>query len=48
MAAMGITWNSVGVPGDSIDRAIEALERYGAEVIKRSPAARMSSDDVRG
>jgi len=33
MAAIGVTWNSVGVPGDSLDQAIEALQRYGEEVI---------------
>jgi len=34
MAAIGVTWNSVGVPGDSLEHALEALERYGSEVIK--------------
>ncbi|MCU1458894.1 MAG: putative F420-dependent oxidoreductase, Rv2161c family [Actinomycetia bacterium] len=33
MAAMGVTWNSVSVPGDSLAHAIEALDRYGSEVI---------------
>lgn len=33
MAALGVTWNSVGVPGTSVDAAVEALERYGADVI---------------
>lgn len=33
MAALGITWSSITVPGDSVDAAVEALERYGAEVI---------------
>jgi hypothetical protein len=33
MAAIGVTWNSVMVPGDSLDHAVEAVERYGAEVI---------------
>ena len=36
MAALGVTWNSVGMPGDSIDHAIECLEQYGAEVISAS------------
>jgi hypothetical protein len=36
MEALGITWCSVAVPGDSLDRAVEALERYGAEVIAPS------------
>jgi len=35
MAAVGVTWNSIGVPGDSLDRAVEALQRYGEEVISR-------------
>jgi hypothetical protein len=30
---MGVTWSSVAVPGDSLDRAVEALARYGDEVI---------------
>lgn len=33
LAALGVTWNGIGVPGDSLDHAIEALEQYGAEVI---------------
>jgi probable F420-dependent oxidoreductase len=33
---LGVTWSSVPVPGDSIDRAVETLERYGAEVIALS------------
>jgi hypothetical protein len=33
MAAIGVTWNSVGMPGDSVEHAVECLERYGAEVI---------------
>ena len=36
MAAMGITWNSTHVPGDSVEHAIEAIERFGAEVIAPS------------
>ena len=35
MAALGVTWSSTSVPGDSLDAAIEALERYGSEVIAR-------------
>jgi probable F420-dependent oxidoreductase len=34
MAKLGITWNSTSVPGDSLDHAIDAIERYGAEVIR--------------
>ncbi len=33
MAAIGVTWNQVTVPGDSLAHAIEAIERYGVEVI---------------
>ncbi|HYF45522.1 MAG TPA: LLM class F420-dependent oxidoreductase [Acidimicrobiales bacterium] len=33
MAALGVTWSSTGVPGDSLDAAVEALQRYGEEVI---------------
>src|SRR4051794_18211107 len=39
MASAGVTWNSIGVPGDSIGRAVEALDRYGAEVIREGPAS---------
>jgi probable F420-dependent oxidoreductase len=34
MAQLGVTWNSTTVPGDSLARAIEAIERFGAEVIQ--------------
>jgi hypothetical protein len=33
LSHLGVTWNSVGVPGDSLAHALETLERYGAEVI---------------
>jgi len=33
MADIGVTWCSVGIPGDSLDHAVEALQRYGEEVI---------------
>jgi probable F420-dependent oxidoreductase len=36
MAALGVTWNSISVPGDSLDHAIDALRRYGNDVIARS------------
>jgi probable F420-dependent oxidoreductase len=35
MEGMGVTWNSIGVPGDSLEHAIESLQRYGEEVIAR-------------
>ena len=33
LAALGVTWNGVRVPGDSLAHALAALERYGDEVI---------------
>jgi probable F420-dependent oxidoreductase len=33
MAALGVTWSSVAIPSESLDQAVEALERYGADVI---------------
>jgi hypothetical protein len=33
LAALGVTWSGVGVPGDSLDHAIEALQRFGESVI---------------
>ena len=33
LSALGVTWASAAVPGDSINRATEALQRYGEEVI---------------
>lgn len=33
LAAIGMTWNGVSVPGDSLAGALEALERYGEQVI---------------
>ena len=33
MAAIGVTWNGTGFPDVSIDATVEAIERYGAEVI---------------
>ena len=38
MAALGVTWSSTAVPGDSVAAAVEAIERYGAEVISPSRA----------
>lgn len=37
LAAMGVTWTSVATPGDSVDHAIETLERYGKRVIAHCP-----------
>jgi probable F420-dependent oxidoreductase len=38
LAALGVTWNGVSVPGDSVDHAIEALGRYGETVIAAGPS----------
>lgn len=40
MAALGITWSTTTVPGDSVAGAVEAIERYGAEVIGPSRTRR--------
>jgi probable F420-dependent oxidoreductase len=34
MGDLGVTWNGVSVPGDSLAHAIEAVEQYGTEVIR--------------
>lgn len=39
MQQLGVTWNSTTVPGDSLDHAIEAVERYGAQVINAGSSA---------
>lgn len=33
MAELGVTWNSVSIPGDSLAAAIEAIHAYGEQVI---------------
>jgi probable F420-dependent oxidoreductase len=33
LATLGVTWSGIGVPGDSLDHAIEALQRFGESVI---------------
>ena len=35
LADLGVTWNGVGVPGDSLEHALETLEQYGELVIRR-------------
>ena len=39
LASLGVTWTGVGVPGDSMARAVETLARYGEEVIGPSRSA---------
>jgi probable F420-dependent oxidoreductase len=36
LAAMGVTWVQVALPGDSLAHAVEAVERYGRAVIARA------------
>lgn len=31
---LGVTWNGIAVPGDSLQHALEALEEYGENVIR--------------
>ncbi len=33
LEALGVTWTSTGVPGDSVEHALEALEHYGEQII---------------
>jgi probable F420-dependent oxidoreductase len=33
LVSLGVTWSGIGVPGDSVDHAIEALQRFGEGVI---------------
>jgi hypothetical protein len=33
LEGLGVTWSGIGVPGDSLDHAIEALQRFGESVI---------------
>jgi hypothetical protein len=34
LTKLGVTWSGVTVPGDSLDHAIETLQRFGDAVIK--------------
>lgn len=36
LAALGVTWVQVGLPGDSVEHVVETLQRYGEQVIARS------------
>jgi probable F420-dependent oxidoreductase len=35
LAAAGVTWASTTIPGGSVEQAVEAIERYGRDVIGR-------------
>jgi hypothetical protein len=36
LAAVGVTWIQVTIPGDSLAHAREVIDRFGAEVIARA------------
>jgi hypothetical protein len=36
LSDIGVTWNGVTMPSDSLDRALEALAEYGEKVIAPS------------
>ena len=36
LAALGVTWVQVGIPGDDLGRAVEVLQRYGEQVIAQA------------
>jgi hypothetical protein len=35
LATLGVTWVQVSLPGDSLDHALEAVQRYGEQVIAK-------------
>lgn len=39
LAAMGVTWVQVGLPGDDLTRTVATIERYGRQVIGPCPTA---------
>jgi hypothetical protein len=36
LAALGVTWLQVGLPGDSLAHVLETIERFGASVIAQT------------
>ena len=36
LAAIGVTWVQVGLPGDSLDHTLETIDGFGAQVIDRA------------
>ena len=36
LARLGVTWVQVGLPGDSVEHAVEVAQRYGEQVIATS------------
>ena len=37
LAALGVTWVQVNLPGTSVEAAVETIHRYGAQVIPHTP-----------
>ena len=37
LAGLGVTWVQVGLPGDSVEHAVEVAQRYGEQVIAAAP-----------
>jgi probable F420-dependent oxidoreductase len=37
LARIGVTWVQVSVPGDSVEHAVETVQRYGEEIISARP-----------
>jgi probable F420-dependent oxidoreductase len=37
LARLGVSWVQVGLPGDSVEHAVEVAQRYGEQVIAGSP-----------
>ncbi len=37
LSRIGVTWVQVGLPGDSVEHAVEVAQRYGEQVISRQP-----------
>jgi probable F420-dependent oxidoreductase len=35
LAALGVTWIQTGLPGDSLERALDVAQRYGEQIIAR-------------
>ena len=43
LARLGVSWVQVGLPGDSVEHAVEVAQRYGEQVIAgRAPVSRSS------
>jgi probable F420-dependent oxidoreductase len=37
LTALGVTWVQVGLPGDSVEHAVEVAQRYGEQIIALAP-----------